>query len=91
MVCSLQHSVCSNLFSAMGVGSILLDGHNKKENGKLSLYGIGVLEALPLGVTRTTYSLSRSLNICYAIQPSHPHSFKHIYPTLEWHAKKIKQ
>lgn len=70
MVCPLQRSVSSNLFSAVGVSSILLDSHNKTESGKLSPRVIGELAALPLGVTRTTYSLSRSLSICCAIKPS---------------------
>lgn len=91
MVCSLQRGVCSNLFAAVGVSSSLLDSQDKKENSKLSPRGTGDPMVLPFGVARTTYSLSRSLSICRAIKPSHPQSFKHIYPTLGWHAEKINQ
>lgn len=91
MVCSLWGSVCSNVFSDEGVSSILLDSHDEKEKGKLSPRGIGEVVELPLGVTCTPYSLSKSLSTRHAIKPWHPQTFERIYPALGQHAKKINQ
>lgn len=84
MVCSLQLRV----ILCLGVRPIPLDSHDKKENSKWYLHAPREL----VGWGHKYHVLTFwNLNICHAIKPSHPHSFKRIYPTLGWHPKKINQ